>query len=109
MTFGHNGGGAFNEDQRGGHTPGPTAKPPAPATSGKYGAITAEKKQFHHGEPLFLIRATDPDAVEILTHAAACYAMRGSPPEQVTATMAAADRIQAWQAANPDRVKKAAD
>lgn len=28
MTFGHEGGYAFNEDQRGGHTPGPTIPPP---------------------------------------------------------------------------------
>lgn len=83
--------------------------PPAPATSGKYGAIVCEKKQFYPGEPLFLIRATDPDAPDILRDCAARYQLRGSPPEQVSATLAAADRIAAWQAANPTLVKKAAD
>ena len=27
-----------------------------PAIEGKYGEITAEKKQFHEGEPVFLLR-----------------------------------------------------
>jgi hypothetical protein len=79
------------------------------ASSGKYGVIVAEKKQFHPDEPLFLIRATDPDAVQILREAARLYLTRGSPLEQVRATREAAERIAVWQAANPDLVKKAAD
>lgn len=109
MSTGHENGGWMNEDQRGGHTPRPTIPDPPPAFSGKYGAITTEKKQFHPGEPLFLIRATDPDAVGIVMECAARYQLRGSPPEQVSATLAAAERVEKWQAANPDLVKKAAD
>ena len=34
------------------------------ASDGKYGTITASKKQFHENEPLFILRAADPLAVD---------------------------------------------
>lgn len=76
---------------------------------GKYGEITATGKQFIPGEPLWVFRATDPLAPEaIRAYAGLCFA-RGCTPEHVAAAHNAADRISAWQAANPELVKKLPD
>jgi len=42
----------------------PTRKDDVMASDGKYGTITASKKQFHENEPLFILRAADPLAVD---------------------------------------------
>lgn len=79
------------------------------AIEGKYGIITAEKKQFHPGEPVFLLRATDPlaaDAVE--DYASRCVAAR-CENDHVVAVFQHADRIRKWQQENPSLVKKLPD
>lgn len=79
------------------------------ACDGKYGIITAEKKQFHPGEPVFLIRATDPAAAETIEHYAAQCKLRGCSDEHIAACEMHAARIATWQADNPDLVKVRAD
>lgn len=77
--------------------------------SEKYGVISSSKKEFHDGEPVFLIRATDP----IATHAIIEYARRceraGCTPEHVDAAFDHAMRIGEWQRENPEKVKALPD
>lgn len=80
-----------------------------PATDGKYGEVTCSGKQLHPGEPVFLLRATDPLApVAVENYAARCK-FAGCDPEHVAAAHRHAARIRAWQEANPELVKKLPD
>lgn len=75
------------------------------AFDGKYGIITAEKKQFHPGEPIFLLRGTDalaPMAIEKYADICENY---GCGSEHVTAIRAHAARIAKWQEENSGLVK----
>lgn len=79
------------------------------ATGGKYGAVTAEKKQFHPGEPVFLLRATDPLAPEaVMAYARQCIAA-GCSNEHCSAALDHASRIALWQKLHPELVKKLPD
>jgi hypothetical protein len=79
------------------------------AIEGKYGIITTEKKQFHPGEPVFLLRATDPLApLAIFKYATIC-ADAGCSPEHVQAVNDHGQRIEKWQKANPALVKQLPD
>lgn len=56
-------------------------------------------------EPCFVLRAKDRCAVEtILAYAEACRAA-GSPPEHIDAIGRQAQRFEAWQGRNLDRLK----
>jgi hypothetical protein len=79
------------------------------AIEGKYGAITTTGKQFHPGEPVFILRATDPLAPAEVEHYATECALAGCSEEHVAACHEHARRIEAWQAANPHLVKKLPD
>lgn len=80
-----------------------------PAIEGKYGEITASKKQFHPGEPVFLLRSTDPLAyMAVLDYVKWCVAA-GCTDEHVEAVQEHAMRIRDWQRANPDLVKRLPD
>ena len=72
---------------------------------GKYGHITAEHKQFHPDEPLFLLRATDRHAPETIRMYADLCEDKGCTPEHVDAAYRHAERMENWQAANSDLVK----
>jgi hypothetical protein len=76
-----------------------------PACDGKYGVILSQHKKFHPDEPVFLFRATDPDAPAAVRDYAARCVQRGCSAEHVDACYAHAARIEAWQAAHPDLVK----
>lgn len=82
---------------------------PPPAVEGKYGEITASHKEFHPGEPVFLLRATDPDAPATVRDYAARCVKRGCSAEHTEACYADAARIEHWQRANPHLVKARAD
>lgn len=79
------------------------------ATEGKYGKILVEKKEIPEDEPVFLFRGQDPRAPNaVRRYAQECLAY-GCPTEYVDDVFAAADRMSAWQKANPGRVKKQPD
>jgi hypothetical protein len=76
------------------------------AVEGKYGVITARRKAFHPGEPVFIIRATDRNAVAaVIDYASAC-ANDGCDALHVKAAVDHAYRIREWQENNPTLVKK---
>lgn len=79
------------------------------AIEGKYGIITAEKKQFHPGEPVFLLRATDPLAVLAIKAYAFHCSKSGCEEQHIQAAFDHAKRIEDWQAAHPELVKKLPD
>lgn len=88
----------------------PAARPvDGAAIEGKYGRIWCDKKAFRAGEPLFLFRATDPLAPEAIREYGNLCADRGCEPEHVAAAYGHAERIAAWQKANPEAVKKLPD
>jgi len=75
------------------------------AIDGKYGEITSSKKEFHPGEPVFLLRAQDPIAPEAVDEYAMLCRSAGCHPEHVAAVIRHGDRIRDWQRAHPDLVK----
>lgn len=79
------------------------------AAEGKYGVITASNKAFHPGEPVFLIRATDPFAHDIIKDYAEYCRQNECSPEHVEAAHAHAERIRHWQRKNLHLVKKLPD
>lgn len=79
------------------------------ASDGKYGVITTELKQLHAGEPVFLLRATDPLAPDAIRLYADECREAGCSAEHVHAVTMHASRIEAWQQANPHLVKKLPD
>ena len=81
----------------------------AAATEGKYGEIRAELKEFHPGEPVFLLRATDPLApVAVREYAKRCEES-GCSTAHVEAAIAHAERIEEWQRAHFELVKSLPD
>lgn len=76
---------------------------------GKYGVITAEKKQFHPGEPVFLLRATDVLAPAAIWQYLLICQEAGCSTEHCEAILRHHDRIVQWQRDNPALVKKRPD
>ncbi len=76
---------------------------------GKYGEITCEKKTFHPGEPVFLLRATDPIAPQAIRNYAHGCQINGCSQEHVAACLSHAHQIESWQLANPSLVKERPD
>lgn len=75
------------------------------AESPRYGRITASKATFRDGEPVFLIRGTDPYA----THTIIDYARRsereGAERAVVDEAFDHAMRVAEWQRQNPELVR----
>lgn len=82
------------------------AKDPPP---GKYGEIKTQHKKFHPGEPVFLIRGTDPFATKaIIDYARRCQA-EGASQGHVDEVFDHAMRVAEWQRENPELVKPLPD
>lgn len=79
---------------------------PTPAEDGKYGVITASKKEFRPGEPLFLFRASDKHMITAVTVYADDCEDDGCPRAHVEGVRVALEKIRGWRAANKDLVKK---
>lgn len=76
-----------------------------PAIDHKYGAITAEKKEFHDGEPVFVLRGGDALApLAILDYARRCSAA-GCDREHYEDVVKCSEEMRAWQEKNQDKVK----
>jgi hypothetical protein len=73
--------------------------------AGKYGTVTTTGKQFHDGEPVFVLRSTDPHAPAAVRLYANRCGMAGATVAHVRECHAIADRMEAWQKANPALVK----
>lgn len=80
-----------------------------PGIEGKYGTITTTGKQFHPGEPVFILRATDPLAPDAIREYADLCEDWACAKDHVDAVLDHADRIEEWQKANPTLVKKLPD
>lgn len=79
------------------------------AFEGKYGQIITTGKQLHRGEPVFILRATDPLApASVEEYAVRCYDCK-CEDEHVQAANKRAQVMREWQAKNPDLVKKLPD
>ena len=76
---------------------------------GKYGTITASKKRFHPGEPLFIFRATDPLAPEAIRRYAELCQLEGCELTHCAEVRAHAARIEEWQKQHPELVKARPD
>lgn len=80
-----------------------------PASEGKYGELTTTGKQFHPGEPVFVLRATDPlTPTAIMDYAARCFTA-GCSESHLNACVDQAQRVRDWQAAHPELVKERPD
>lgn len=73
---------------------------------GKYGEVTTGLGQFHHDEPIFLIRAQDRNAVETIQAYADICENDNCDSGFVGAVLDRAQEFSNWQSANPDLVKK---
>lgn len=76
---------------------------------GKYGVVFSTLKKFHKGEPVFLIRATDPLAYKLVQEYAERSVAAGCLESHVAAAYDHARRIREWQEKTPALVKKMAD
>lgn len=75
----------------------------------KYGTITSSTKRFHEGEPIFLIRSTDPYAVTAIQQYAGLCQERGVPLEFCKEISKFSDEVAKWQRENPALVKDKPD
>jgi hypothetical protein len=81
-----------------------------PGHEGKYGLIFSTKKQFHPGEPIFILRGTDPDSPQVIGRDYVDRVIdRGCDAAHVKAALDHADRMLKWQQRNPSLVKAKAD
>lgn len=76
---------------------------------GKYGAVQTEKKQLHPGEPVFLLRATDPLSPAVVELYAVICRRAGCSLDHCQAVERRAEEIRQWQRANPLLVKEIPD
>ncbi len=75
----------------------------------KYGEITATNRQFHPGEPVFLLRSQDILApTQVAEYAAACRDA-GCTEEHCKGVLQAAEAMHKWQTENPGLVKRPGD
>lgn len=75
-----------------------------PADS-KYGVISASKKAFHVGEPVFLIRGTDALACEAIRAYGKLAADAGRPTSFLSDIADHERAVAAWQAVHVELVK----
>lgn len=76
---------------------------------GKYGEIKTERKKFHAGEPIFLIRSTDPFATQAIIDYARRCEREGASRQMVDEVFDHAMRVAEWQRENPELVKPLPD
>lgn len=72
---------------------------------GKYGDVTSSTKEFHEGEPVFILRGQDAVAPKaIMAYAQLCQA-QGCDDGHVNQVMLVAQKMRSWQSGNPGLVK----
>lgn len=76
---------------------------------GKYGEIKTERKKFHPGEPIFLLRSTDPFAPQAIIDYARRCERDGAAKAMVDEVFDHAMRVAEWQRENPELVKPLPD
>lgn len=79
------------------------------AVNPKYGQITASEKEFHPGEPVFVLRATDPFAVHAIIEYARRCERQGADKAHVNGVFDHAMTVAEWQRDNPELVKPLPD
>jgi hypothetical protein len=77
--------------------------------SSKYGKITSSEKEFEVGEPIFLIRATDPFAAHAIIEYARRCERQGADADHVNSAFDHAMAVAEWQRDNPEKVKPVPD
>ena len=77
--------------------------------AGKFGIVTSDAKQFHDGEPIFILRASDPLACWALMRYADHCEMDGVSPKFVQQVRDRGVLIKHWQIKNPGLVKSSPD
>lgn len=75
----------------------------------KYGVVKTEHKEFHEGEPVFIIRAQDPLAVEAIDAYGEICSKAGVNSDHLAAVAKAAGEFQDWQEDNSSLVKEEPD
>ena len=75
------------------------------ATSSKYGQVTLEQGGVPDDEPVFVVRAKDATAVELLSYYWLLCQQYGASQAQLDAIRAESQRLMAWQRAHRDEVK----
>lgn len=75
----------------------------------KYGHVITTLGKFHEGEPLFLLRATDPIVPQLIEEYARQAEQIGCSPDFVKSARDRAQAIRDWQTANPNLVKTKPD
>jgi hypothetical protein len=71
----------------------------------RYGNITSSNVKFHAGEPVFLIRGTDPLAAKAMIDYARQAEKDGAAKAAVDEVFDHAMLIASWQRNNPELVK----
>jgi len=69
------------------------------------GVVYLTGKPLHNGEPVFVLRATNPLAPEIIDEYLLRCVAAGVAPEQIEKIQVAAARIRTWQSLNPHLVE----
>jgi hypothetical protein len=75
------------------------------ATDLKYGEVTTERGQFEPDEPVVLFRGRDRLLPKMLKIYRLLCELAGSPDHHLDAIHQSAERVKAWQAANPSLVR----
>lgn len=71
----------------------------------RFGKVTSSKVKFHEGEPVFLIRGTDPLAAKTMISYARQAEQDGAAKAAVDEVFDHAMTIAEWQRHNPELVK----
>lgn len=72
---------------------------------GKYGQVTAERKEIPEDEPVIVFRAQDALACPVISAYYALCTRDGAGAQHLAAVQAAYTAFADWQEAHPDRVK----
>jgi hypothetical protein len=71
----------------------------------KYGTVTSDRRTFHPGEPVFIVRAQDRLAPELLRRYYTLCLAAGCDDSHLSAIDDVRRSFTAWQAEHPDLVK----
>ena len=87
----------------------PAKTEPKGAVSSKYGAVTPERGSFHPGEPVFLLRAADNQAIRLISRyrndLASIEGKDAPGPDEIQALDRLISHFSEWAVANPSLVK----
>lgn len=78
----------------------------AKGSSGTFGQVTASEVRFHPDEPVFILRAADPYAVQALIEYARRMEREGCQKARVDAAFDEAMRMAVWQRESPELVEE---